>query len=139
MSDKEYVCLNCGMSFELDDSYHGSCTRCSSLDISEIPEAIATMQGTDRRAPRESPETEELWDATDKVKHYQVTEDLEAKDIIRIVVELSGLTGYRAYCLGNILKYALRYGRKDIEQLEAGKIRNYATYLEETYEDDSLQ
>ena len=133
-TDKLYVCLNCGRKFELDSGYRGACVRCHSLDISKLPEAVAEMQGGDRRAPV-SLETEVLWDATDKVKHYQVTKELEAKDIIEKVLELSGLTGYRAYCLGNILKYALRYGRKDIEVIEAGKIRNYAMYLEETYEE----
>ena len=42
-----------------------------------------------------------------------------------------GTLGFRGYCLGNIIKYALRYGHKDNVEKEAAKIADYARWLYE--------
>lgn len=81
------------------------------------------------------------------VWYYSCEDDLEAIDIISRVVD--GLEGEDAFCLGNVVKYVLRAGRKtedpsrDLEKandyafrLVKGKFRNQLEDEEITGEDE---
>lgn len=54
---------------------------------------------------QESPEVPEEPDMVQAPSHYQLSDDLEAKDVIRMVL---GEDGWKAYCKGSMLKYLLR-------------------------------
>ena len=67
---------------------------------------------------------------TDIVKappHYKVM-DTEAKNIIR-----KALTDdeFRGYCLGNVLKYRLRAGKKDDAEQDLSKANEYERIYEQ--------
>lgn len=47
-----------------------------------------------------------------------------------------GLTGTEEFCIGNILKYATRYGKKDEKIKEIEKIIVYANRLKEKLENE---
>lgn len=55
-------------------------------------------------------------------KHYGVLDGVEAIDIIASSLSLSE---FRGYCLGNILKYRLRAGKKDALQKDINKADEY--------------
>ncbi len=63
---------------------------------------------------------------SDDVNHpYYYTQDrLEAIEIIDVIT--TGLDGFDGYCLGNILKYALRAGKKGNARTDLEKANNYA-------------
>lgn len=55
-------------------------------------------------------------DVIKKPKHYEVVPNLEAKDIVKLVLNSElchGMTGYQKGCLFSVLKYRLRAGKKD--------------------------
>ena len=64
-----------------------------------------------------------------KPRHYQIREDLEARDVIEEVLDLSGFKGKDAFNLGCALKYLLRVGRKDNIKQDLGKAKDYIMRL----------
>ena len=64
-------------------------------------------------------------------KHYQVFPDIEAIDVIAKVLTPEQFKGY---CLGNMLKYRLRAGKKDNLQQDINKAEKYS----EIYENYSM-
>ena len=61
--------------------------------------------------------------------HYKVAEGLEVVDMIRSVLTPEE---FRGYCLGNIIKYRMRAGKKTMSPLEdLGKAHVYETWLKE--------
>lgn len=64
-------------------------------------------------------------------KHYQAE-----VDTIEYIHMHRGLTGTEEFCIGNILKYATRYGKKDEKVKEVEKIIVYANRLKEKLEND---
>lgn len=64
-------------------------------------------------------------------KHY----DAEV-DTIDYIHMHRGLTGTEEFCIGNILKYATRYGKKDEKIKEVEKIIVYANRLKEKLENE---
>lgn len=61
-------------------------------------------------------------DVVNNPKHYQVFPGVEAIEIIAASLTLDGFHGY---CMGNMLKYRLRVGKKDAVQQELGKADKY--------------
>ena len=64
-------------------------------------------------------------------KHYQAE-----VDTIEYIHMHRGLTGVEEFCIGNILKYATRYGKKDEKVKEIEKIIVYANRLKEIVENE---
>ncbi len=61
--------------------------------------------------------------------HYKVGEGLEVVDIIRAVLTPEQ---FRGYCLGNLIKYRMRAGKKTMSPIEdLGKAHVYETWLAE--------
>jgi len=50
-------------------------------------------------------------------------------DVIEFIREQRGVEAAKEFCLGNIIKYSTRYGRKDKPLKEAIKIADYAERL----------
>ena len=65
-------------------------------------------------------------------KHYQAQ-----TDTIEYIHMHRGLTGVEEFCIGNILKYATRYGKKDEKVKEIEKIIVYANRLKEIVENEN--
>lgn len=65
-------------------------------------------------------------DAVEHPAHYTQGE----VEVIQIIDEVvAGLNGFDAYCLGNVLKYALRAGKKGDLKTDLEKANNYAHKL----------
>ena len=66
---------------------------------------------------------------TDDVEHpaHYTQGQLEAIQVIDEV--LAGLNGFDAYCLGNVIKYSIRAGRKGDYKTDLEKANNYAHKL----------
>ena len=61
--------------------------------------------------------------------HYKVCEGLEVVDMIRAVLTPEQ---FRGYCLGNLIKYRMRAGKKTMSPMEdLGKAHVYETWLAE--------
>ena len=61
--------------------------------------------------------------------HYKVSQGLQVVDMIRHVLTHEE---FRGYCLGNIIKYRMRAGKKTMSPLEdLGKAHVYETWLRE--------
>jgi len=61
--------------------------------------------------------------------HYKVAEGLEVVDMIRAVLTPEQ---FRGYCLGNLIKYRMRAGKKTMSPMEdLGKAHVYETWLKE--------
>ena len=67
--------------------------------------------------------------------HYK-TDSVECIDAIRAAL---GKEGFIAYCRGQILRYAWRFGKKDAEHIEAQKIEVYAVWLHDATADTPLR
>ena len=61
-----------------------------------------------------------------KSKHYELWEDFEAIDVIKLVLTDEE---YKGFLKGNILKYQLRLGKKDEVSKEIEKIEDYKREL----------
>ena len=59
-------------------------------------------------------------------KHYELWEDFEAIDVIKLVLTDEE---YKGFLKGNILKYQLRLGKKDEVLKEIEKIEDYKREL----------
>ena len=66
-------------------------------------------------------------DAVRNPSHYEVIEDVEA---IQLIASVFTRIEWKAYCLGNVLKYRLRAGKKDKLEQDIGK----ADFYKELYE-----
>jgi hypothetical protein len=61
--------------------------------------------------------------------HYKVCEGLDVVDMIRAVLTPEQ---FRGYCLGNLIKYRMRAGKKTMSPMEdLGKAHVYETWLKE--------
>jgi hypothetical protein len=61
--------------------------------------------------------------------HYKVAEGVEVVDMIRAVLTPEQ---FRGYCLGNLIKYRMRAGKKTMSPMEdLGKAHVYETWLKE--------
>ena len=60
--------------------------------------------------------------------HYELFEDTQ---VIEIIAGSMSTEAFHGYCLGNVLKYRLRAGNKDVTTQEIGKADKY----KELYED----
>ncbi len=68
--------------------------------------------------------------------HYALHYPLEVKDMIEIIlINAYGPDAYKAYCLGNELKYRLRAGFKGDVSEEIGKAMKYMEFREEAAEE----
>ena len=72
-----------------------------------------------------------------KPQHYKLFNNNE--DALVVIKSTLGLKGYRAFLVGNILKYQLRLGKKPNESVERDqkKIEFYQTALKKT--EDNLK
>ena len=61
-----------------------------------------------------------------KSKHYELWENFEAIDVIKLVLTDEE---YKGFLKGNILKYRLRVGKKDDVLKEIEKIKDYEREL----------
>jgi hypothetical protein len=95
--------------------------------VDEVPAPVVEVR---RRcdadsAPHREPAT--VGGAVDHPEHYRLIDGMEAEDVIEAVT--SGLPATSAWLLGNVLKYALRAGRKGDASQDLGKAANYAHRL----------
>ena len=68
-----------------------------------------------------------MHDPVKSPSHYQLPGlDVEAIDVIQAVLTPEQFEGY---CLGNMLKYLLRQGRKDEARQDWGKVGKYHEFL----------
>ena len=85
--------------------------------------------------------SEEEKDAVINPKHYKLVPPGEYPEGIQYmdlcVFALSHLDGVKAHLVGQILKYALRVGKKDDMLQDATKIQWYAEYLVKLIEEES--
>lgn len=68
-------------------------------------------------------------DAVKNPKHYQLLGGFES---ITIIASCMTTEGWEGFCLGNIIKYRLRHGKKDVK-VEGQDIEK-AIYYEELYD-----
>jgi hypothetical protein len=67
--------------------------------------------------------------------HYKVCEGLDVVDMIRAVLTPEQFSGY---CLGNVIKYRMRAGKKTMSPMEdLGKAHVYETWLAEMEGDEA--
>lgn len=66
-------------------------------------------------------------DNVKKPKHYQIIDGIESIDIIARCMTVEQFKGF---CLGNILKYRLRAGKKDALEQDIAKANEYALIFE---------
>ncbi len=66
-------------------------------------------------------------DAVKKPNHYQVLDGVES---ITIIASAMTVEGWQGFCLGNIIKYRLRAGKKDALQQDIDKANYYAELFE---------
>jgi hypothetical protein len=72
---------------------------------------------------------ESEYEAITSPGHYKVAEGLEVVDMIRAVLTPEQFKGY---CLGNLIKYRMRAGKKTMSPMEdLGKAHVYETWLAE--------
>ena len=65
-------------------------------------------------------------------KHYKLDGlDIESIDVVKAVL---GEEGFINFCLGNILKYAIRAKKKGQFDSDIGKIKTYCEFIAETKE-----
>lgn len=65
-------------------------------------------------------------------KHYKLDGlDIESIDVVKAVL---GEEGFINFCLGNILKYAIRAKKKGQFDSDIGKIKTYCEFIERTKE-----
>lgn len=60
-------------------------------------------------------------------KHYQIIEGIESIDIIARSMTVEQ---FRGFCLGNILKYRIRAGKKDALEQDIAKANEYKKIFE---------
>ena len=80
---------------------------------------------------RREKRVDEPFDPVEKPSHYQIGNGIEARDIIRVVLDNLDMSPWEGYCLGNFLKYRLRAGEKDGVEQEIGKCEVYRRWLNE--------
>lgn len=66
-------------------------------------------------------------DNVKKPKHYQIIDGIESIDIIARSMTVEQFKGF---CIGNILKYRLRAGKKDALEQDIAKANEYALIFE---------
>lgn len=76
---------------------------------------------------KEAQEFECAYDPVKKPSHYEVMEGVESIDIIASSLTLEG---WKGFCLGNIIKYRLRAGKKDALQQDVDKANQYEILYE---------
>lgn len=79
-------------------------------------------------------EREEIKEENDisNPKHYKLDGlDIESIDVVKAVL---GEEGFINFCLGNILKYAIRAKKKGQFDSDIGKIKTYCEFIERTKE-----
>lgn len=93
---------------------------------SEIDNVIYHLCTRDERE-----ETKEENDISNP-KHYKLDGlDIESIDVVKAVL---GEEGFINFCLGNILKYAIRAKKKGQFDSDIGKIKTYSEFIERTKE-----
>jgi hypothetical protein len=72
-------------------------------------------------------------DDVNQPSHYQIAPGIEAKDIIKAVLDAHpAMDTWDAYCLGTFLKYRLRAGDKDDLQKDINKSNIYRGWLRDS-------
>lgn len=71
-----------------------------------------------------------LFDEIARPKHY-ADKGIEVIEYIQDTLDFLEITGYEAYCVGNVLKYVSRYTKKDNPVKDLGKA---LYYLQEVYQ-----
>lgn len=81
---------------------------------------------------RDEKEEEAKEDNISNPKHYKLDGlDIESIDVVKAVL---GEEGFIDFCLGNILKYAIRAKKKGQFDSDIGKIKTYCEFIERTKE-----
>lgn len=95
-------------------------------DLSEIYDKIEYLCDRDEREERK--EENDI----SNPKHYKLDGlDIESIDVVKAVL---GEEGFINFCLGNILKYAIRAKKKGQFDGDIGKIKTYCEFIERTKE-----
>lgn len=121
---------------ELDDSAQECSVACYGVDCDDCPmkvvKTLGEVRAMDDRSVTEAQEPAEPVEDDDGVKspsHYQLFEGVEA---IEVIARSMTQEMFKGYCLGNILKYRLRAGKKsELATLEKDMAK--ATFYLELY------
>jgi hypothetical protein len=109
---------------ENSESTAGPCAKqCAECDVDEqaARKPSITLQDYARMEREE--------EAITSPSHYKVCEGLDVVDMIRAVLTPEQFSGY---CLGNVIKYRMRAGKKTMSPMEdLGKAHVYETWLAE--------
>ncbi|WEU80231.1 nucleotide kinase [Klebsiella phage Mera] len=120
---------------ELDDSTMECYVDCSGVDCGDCPMREVSTLGEvramdDRNVPKaKEPDEPKEDDGVKQPSHYQLFEGVEA---IEVIARSMTQDMFKGYCLGNILKYRLRAGKKsELATLEKDMAK--ATFYLELY------
>lgn len=91
-------------------------------DLNELDDII------DELCDRDEKEEEAKENDISNPKHYKLDGlDIESIDVVKAVL---GEEGFINFCLGNILKYAIRAKKKGQFDSDIGKIKTYCEFIE---------
>lgn len=121
-----------GNTDKLDHHSCGANIECRGISCKKCPlgDNITTMGDVRKMDERSSPKDAEAIEGVTKPSHYALFDGIEA---IEIIARSMTKEQFRGYCLGNIMKYRLRAGKKsELAYLEKdlAKADFYATLYE---------
>lgn len=112
--------------------YHNSCqgTSCHGVDCSGCPFSDNEDGEMTLGKLRESIKPSVTDDGVRKPSHYQVFDGVES---IEIIARSMTVSEFRGFCMGNVLKYRLRAGKKS-ELATMEKDLNKAAFYQELFD-----
>lgn len=137
MTDKEMIAVYKIVDQNVDrpDLTHECAVHCAGVACEDCPmQIVSTLREVramdDRNAPKaKEPAEPEEDDGVKQPSHYQLFEGVEA---IEVIARSMTQEMFKGYCLGNILKYRLRAGKKsELATLEKDMAK--ATFYLELY------
>ena len=139
MTDKKMIAVYkiVDQNEELDDSVMECSVACSGVACEDCPMLKVSTLGEvramdDRNVPKTTEPKED--DGVKQPSHYQLFEGVEA---IEVIARSMTQEMFKGYCLGNILKYRLRAGKKsELATLEKDMAK--ATFYLELYTNKGL-
>lgn len=132
MTEREIQVVNLlvGLNVELEDSAKCGEVNCYKVSCKDCPlnTEVSTLGEVRAMVSSKAPSADD--DGVKQPSHYQLFEGVEA---IEVIARSMTQEMFKGYCLGNILKYRLRAGKKsELATLEKDMAK--ATFYLELYE-----
>ena len=122
-----FYCKNYDVTFTMP-ACEKQCAECQATEGHNAP-PVAMEDYPPSITLSDYAEMEREHEAITSPDHYKVCEGLEVVDMIRAVLTPEQFKGY---CIGNMIKYRMRAGKKTMSPLEdLGKAHVYQTWLKE--------